>query len=677
MTRLKIVASAVVVETPSGRFSARAQFQDGLNVISAHNSSGKTTLLMGIIYALGLEGMLGPGHQMPLKPAAYELLLDEHDEELPILSSYAAVELENGNGDRLTAQRYLLHERYRSDLVRTWQAGMLTDPNQEAQEIDQYTRVPGSATNRAGWHTSVERFIGWQLPEVTTYNGESRKLYLQTVMPLLFREQTRGWSGVLNAVPRHFQIRDPGRRAVEFLLSLDGYERARRREELRTEEALITAEWRSEVETFARTLDSLGARLEGMDSHATVDWPPAVAPTVQVFETERWRSLPLAIASAQADLTLLEREEVPRAAEVVDQTRQQLDEAEQRLSRTNALWNQIGVDVRLQNADVDALVARLEALSEDRIRYSDALKLRDLGALEPLASDAAHCPTCEQILPATLHGSTLVTPVLTLEMNLEIIDADRENVRAMLADARAVLDASRSRARALHGALDDARRQVRTLKSALVQNANAPSRAVIAQQVRLADRLETLGNVEWRFGELLEDLNDLADRLRRVRGDLAAVSTDQSARDRAKLDALGASVREQLAVYGYGSFIGVGLDYDSYLPAREGFNLESASSASDTVRLVWAYTAGLLEVARSADTNHPGLLMLDEPGQHQMEPDSVRALLARLSHTADYGQQAIVATSLDFETVDHLSKTYPMSVQRFDGKVLSREDGAP
>jgi hypothetical protein len=126
--------------------------------------------------------------------------------------------------------------------VRTWEGGTLTDPDSGAPEVDRYTRVRGSASHEAGWDTTLERFIGWGLPQVTTYNGEQRKLYLQTVMPMVFREQTRGWTGIFGAVPRHLQIRDPGRRAAEFLLSLDAYERARRREKLRAEETSTSRE---------------------------------------------------------------------------------------------------------------------------------------------------------------------------------------------------------------------------------------------------------------------------------------------------------------------------------------------------------------------------------------------------------------------------------------------------
>ncbi|ULG69238.1 hypothetical protein [Marinobacterium sediminicola] len=64
------------------------------------------------------------------------------------------------------------------------------------------------------------------------------------------------------------------------------------------------------------------------------------------------------------------------------------------------------------------------------------------------------------------------------------------------------------------------------------------------------------------------------------------------------------------------------------------------SSASDFVRSIWAYYIALLNLAE----NHPGFLVMDEPGQHQMRVDSMQVLL-KLS--ANLGKQFILAISQD------------------------------
>jgi hypothetical protein len=49
-----------------------------------------------------------------------------------------------------------------------------------------------------------------------------------------------------------------------------------------------------------------------------------------------------------------------------------------------------------------------------------------------------------------------------------------------------------------------------------------------------------------------------------------------------------------------------------------------------------------METGRDEQTNHPGLLILDEPGQQDIEDPSVRAFMERASRSAAAGQQVIV-----------------------------------
>ncbi len=71
-------------------------FAPGLVVLRADNSSGKSTCLQGIVYALGLEGMLSASRAIPLPHVATSSLTDEADgRELGVLESYVMLEFEN------------------------------------------------------------------------------------------------------------------------------------------------------------------------------------------------------------------------------------------------------------------------------------------------------------------------------------------------------------------------------------------------------------------------------------------------------------------------------------------------------------------------------------------------------------------------------------------------------
>lgn len=670
---LRLIASRLVVETDRGRFQAALDFSPGLNVISARNSQGKTTALMGVIYALGMEGMLGPGQVMPLKPAAYELITDTDGSEVPVRASYVLLELENAAGARLTCQRWIKHDRFRRDLVRVWPAGKITNPEDSTAARDLYTRLPGSASQEAGWHTQLQRFAGWDLPEVATYEGTAVPLYMQVFFPLLCIEQIRGWAGIWSGVPRYLRVRDPGRRAVEFLMSLDANDRARRRDMLRAKVTELQGDWRTAIGRLSARLDDIGGRVTNLPSAASVEWPPATPPIVEVGAEQGWIPLDDALRQTRRELGQLSAE-VPKADDVVGLAAGRLRAAEASLGTLSAAVAQLDGELRAQRDDIAVLTARQEALEVDRQRYSDAIRLRDLGSLQPLSGSDPRCPTCDQNLPETLHGADLGAPVLTLEANLQLIDEERDEVSAMRRDAEAVYTARDERSRALQHALRDARREVRTLKSALVQESHAPSEMIIARRIRLTDRLEALGKLDDTYEAVNDDLTSLASELREVRGELTRLGVSrQSEDDRKKLLLLRSSLQEQLAEYRFESIQGVEVDLDSYLPVREGVDLVTGTSASDTIRLIWAYSIGLLDVARSFDVNHPGLLMMDEPGQQQMDRDSLRALVRRASACGRAGQQVILTTSMPFAELDALQPELGFAVTRFSGRVVRRE----
>lgn len=79
----------------------------------------------------------------------------------------------------------------------------------------------------------------------------------------------------------------------------------------------------------------------------------------------------------------------------------------------------------------------------------------------------------------------------------------------------------------------------------------------------------------------------------------------------------------------------------------KGGSMAQNSSASDFVRLIWSYILALYQTSshQTVQGNHPGLIVLDEPGQHSMATKSQLALFKRLSSYP--GLQAIVAASFD------------------------------
>jgi hypothetical protein len=115
----------------------------------------------------------------------------------------------------------------------------------------------------------------------------------------------------------------------------------------------------------------------------------------------------------------------------------------------------------------------------------------------------------------------------------------------------------------------------------------------------------------------------------------------------------------------------VDISRGDYEPEVAGLNLSADVSASDLIRMQWAYLLGLAEVGRAFSTNHPGILFMDEPQQQSVQEDDFRAMLrfAATSHES----QIIVATSDESPTLSaFLTSIGTSRIHQITGRVITK-----
>lgn len=175
-----------------------------------------------------------------------------------------------------------------------------------------------------------------------------------------------------------------------------------------------------------------------------------------------------------------------------------------------------------------------------------------------------------------------------------------------------------------------------------------------------------------KFAEIMERFKKLSKEWDEVQGRLKTLAdVNLSPEDERKLKNLETSFVAQLREYGFSSFPihEIGIGRESYRPSREGYDI-GLTSASDTIRMIWAYLLGMLEVARKEKTNHLGFVVFDEPRQQSAEVPSFDALLRRAEESGNVGQQVIFTTSDEKSLLDGILKDLNCNSMRFDGKVL-------
>lgn len=669
---IRIRRLVIRATTAAGVFGTDIVLPDGLVLIRGENSSGKSTCLKAIIYALGLERMFGPANTHPLAPAL-SLAIEEGSTEHPVLHSEVLLEVENARKEAITLQRPIKGANKDWRLVTVWD-GKAIDNNTDLVRRDYFARDPGSATREAGLHRRLSTFIGWELPEVLRYDGTPVPLYMECVLPLFYVEQRHGWSSIQASTPRFLQIRDIEKKAIEFLLNFDACEKETARQRLVDEESRIRGEWRTAVEECRLLAASGGCAVRCLPKDPS-EFDSNTPTLLELQLPNGVMTLEGALIQDTRLLHDLESELIPNT----DEAAKELEEVVQRLTRELVKVEQTQVElsdeIGANEAEVSSLDSRLEALSEDLRKNQDILKLQGFGGVGTHLHKG-ECPTCHQHVNSGLLDQTAPEELMTVEENVEYIRSQIQTFTRMRSRLEGRLEALSRRLDALLSHAAEMRDQIRLAKRTLISDGRIPSLAAIRERIvvdqRIRQRNALIENFRAKVGgfeHLAVQWNDVLLRKR----ELGAQGL--SAGDMNKLIQLEKVFLRLEAAFGFNSFSinRLAISKDTYRPNREGFDLVYDVSASDNIRTICAYLLAALEISRTLESNHPGILILDEPRQQNLQWNNFSVVLAEAANAKRYGQQVIVATSDSFEDVERIRQRTGCVVVHFPGeKILTR-----
>jgi len=617
--------------------------------------------------------MLSASYEVPLQYALTERL-EYRGREVPVVESEVLLEIENSNGAVLTLRRRIRGARSDTKLVTVWNGPALSAPG-EYEERDYYVRMEGAAQRPLGLHYMLANFLGWDLPTVNRFDGSECPLYLECIFPLFIIEQKHGWSGIQARLPLHYRIREVGKRATEFVLRLDAYAIAFRRQALREEATRILSNWRLIAQEIRTLAERVGAVVRGLplDVPSNIDVLNAIG--ILVPRRDAWIPLPEAVSEDRRRLQELESMEIPRVQEISGALTEALRASEKELATLESSGFLLFKEVEIEKRESDSITERLVALNDDLKNNQDVLRLRNFGSVASLPSTLGRCPTCDQAISGSLLIQVQSGTLMTVEENIEFIRSQSVTFESMRRDAQAVLDAKRQKLRSIQNRVEELRTQIRTQKASLVSDARMPSMAAIQERISLGNRIRMLNDAESEIDRLTNSLTELQESWVEVQQQISALSGEElSAEDEQKLADLESTFKEQVTQYGLGS-VPVGelrISRESYRPIHDGFDLGFNLSASDMIRTIWAYLYGLLEVARRYSTNHLGLLILDEPRQQETAAISFGEFLHRAATARDANQQVIFATSEESRNLKAMLGSVPHQYLEFEGKILSK-----
>lgn len=668
------------VSTSNGMYGTTLDFPDGLVVIWADNSMGKSTCVKSMMVALGMEAMLTTQRaDLPLPPAV-KAKLDSETGEHDVLESEVFLEIENSKGQRIVVQRTIKGARDKN-LITVHHGPILTVPDATVKSTDFFVNRSGAATRESGFHFFLTSFLDWTLPQVQTYDGNEYPLYLQCILPYFLVEQTRGWSTIQPPLPTHFRIREAHKRAVEFILNLDAHRNALKRQEIEFEKSLISTAWATQIVRASDLAQQKIARVQGLPPKPVTEWPPLVAPVLMVPIETDWITIQDRAARYQAEYARLVNEEIPRVQEIALTAQTELAATEELVRDRQTLLSRLLDSLTMEQQEVERIDGRLKAIDEDIQRNNDVRTLRSFGSRMDSAVDEGNCPVCHQAIHDTLLHLNEGQTVMSLDESVAFLTEQRRTYQVVHANATSVVESRALQVRILESDISSLRLTVRTLRQTLVSDGRLPSIAAIQIRIRLENSMQEDIQTQYLFSEIIDGFTELAKRWAFVqKAAKSLANVDISDADRRKIKVWTNIVRDQLVEYGFGSFPveQVIISEDTYRPEYEGFDLEASFSlqnsisASDLIRTIWAYLHGMLELARTENTCHPGCVIFDEPRQQSTRDLSFGALLKRAALAGDASQQVIFFTSEDRQRLESKLVGLSHSFFAIDGRVLKK-----
>lgn len=641
---LKIKALKININTDKGVYGTPLiQFNDGLTIIKGFNSTGKSTLFQSILYCLGLEELIGGKNEKTMQSVLKsEILNNENQIEARVIESNILLEIEGSS--IATVKRYISSESKNSGLVEVFDGPLLTFPNQY-EYVPMYVHDKGAAdsNNAFGFHSFLEKLIGWELPNVQYKDGSQRKLYLQNIFPGFVIEQKAGWSDFFATIP-YYALLDKETRAVEFLLNLDSWKIQQRKSKLKQDKNDLILDWRNKYTEFKSLAHQIACEIRGVSNQPEIIESKNAVYLVYVTE-ERTYNLTEYISYLEDEYSKISDLEIPNVGDQAVESELKINYLNEQLSQLSINLSTVINRKNLTISKYNSFVERLSELENDKVQNEYHLKVKKKGADEGFAIAHDNCPYCSQGLNDSLLPKDIEIVPMQIEENLEYLKAQINLIKIYINNHRSDIDDLEREIERLNNKISETRSSIRTLKTQLVSDNRMPSVELIENRLKLKSKLDLYRRKYDELASFQEDFKMLSDEWVQILGEEKKLPKSLSPFDHKKISELEQSFKSLLVYFHYRSkaLDGISISRDTLLPAVEGYSLKFDSSASDFTRAIWSYTLALKETSERFEGNHPNLFILDEPEHQDTGDNDFHLLLKRLGAYAN--TQSIVFAS--------------------------------
>jgi hypothetical protein len=672
ITRLKIVA-----KTADGDYGVDIPFSRGLFILRVENSHGKSTCMNAIAYALGMEKALGLADvKLPFPPSLTKAVENKDKIEQLIISSKVYLEIENSKGEVSTLKRQIVGPMD-ENLIE--QSPGRIDEFYSVSPAKLFLHREGDTSRELGFYHWLCKFLDWELPFVPTQDGRECLLYPSIFFPTWFVEQKKGWSAIQATTPLFLRVKDAKKRALEFILNLDTNETIKKRANLKVQIDETLSEWKK----FYRESELVAARIFGQVTGVSESPDSKFDPyklDVSVKDGDRWNSMTTVTEQLENELSnFIEKIntniEAPKLdEELQSKIDQKTDEVRSLIYRANELEDENSY----LGHQVAATQKRIDSLIDDKRKYEDLKKIGTMDFLEGSDLLNNECPTCGQEYTDNIIDMARVDPIMSFDESLAFIKEQIKTFESVNAKLKNQIIEIRIELNKINLSVKDGREILTRLKNSTFDVDYVVREDNLRKKIKLENEIEKykltiseIYKIRLSFDKTFKKYKSLTDLRRKLPAEIL------SELDLNKLYELRKDLVEMLIKYGFSSFDPKLLEIsrDNYLPTREGFDIGFDTSASDGIRIIWSYLLSLFKMRNNYETNHPGVLILDEPRQQEANKLSFTELLKTASELCAKSGQIIFATSEDEKVLKEAlgSKQYTLvSFDATQGKIIRK-----
>ncbi len=646
---LRINRLRVEINTANGLYGIDESFQSGLNFIASFgNTCGKSSILAAIYYCLGFEQILGGAGGIGNKvlTPVFKTTIEDNGKFWTVTESGAYLEISNGSEIR-TIYRNIKSQNKDNRLVTVYYGDYNSIHDYKTVAEDYYVNIQNSATSEKGFHTFLEEFLHMELPLVRTSDGNERKLYLQLIFASMFIEQKHGWSDILSGMPI-FGIRESKKRIIEYILGLDTLKNEKERDRLNYEKTLLERKWEQLISDIKRSVYSESCEILNLPIHPKV-LSDIDCSRIVVCASDS-TSIEDKIQSMTAEYDGL-RQLKPRVHDNFEELSNELSEVETQMLTFENRLKDIRRYIASHNEAIRRLISDLEIVNSDIRNNNDAARLQKFGS-ESTGKDisATVCPVCKQHIQDNLLDSEVASDFMSIEDNIRHLKEQKKMLEFTLGSHKESRDKLNREKEGLESSIYTLQRLAHTLRSDLFTSTDTEaSEAIMLKRIDISNRIERLSNLKTTITSFIEQLKELSTEWNTYLAQNSKLpKKDISESDTAKITLLKKKFIDNLKRYHYSSlsnFEGIDISIDSsLLPIIDGFDMKFDSSASDGIRVIWAFTMALLQVSLEKNGNHPGVIIFDEPDQQSIVPEDMNSFIESVVEIKKQCQTIIAIT---------------------------------